>query len=1034
MEKLFWLFISKWRLAMTLTAMILIVGVIGLFKLNRESFPPVSFQMGIITTIYPGASSVDVNDNVTQVIEEEIRTVDGVKDVNATSQSGRSSIIVRLDMDNPDADTAMDDLESAINKVRKLPEGVLESPRFAEPKSTELPILRLALTGDNDNRLRDHWADKIKEIFETYDDVARVVLTGFNEAELQVLLNPNKLNALHVGIPEVVNAVKKRVQDVPAGFIKNRKEQKLVRVVGKTTKPHEIENIVVRSNFDGRNIKIKDIGRVIYTNEDPLVISTYNSKPATLVVIQKKEKADAIKTLRILKPKIEEIRKELPQGYTLEEYDNEAKRVKDRLSIVVGNAISGMILVIILLFIFLPKSVAFVTSMSLPIAVLATVGIMPFLGVNFNTVTMLALVIAIGMLVDNAIVISENYTRLRIDGNSPEEAAFKGVKQFWLPITATAFTTIAAFMPMLVTKGIMGQFIRYIPIVVCIALSISLLESFVLLPARLRFTIRDTEKNKHALEAGDFFTKFQKLFERFVKVCIRRRYITFFVISSALVLSMVSSAVFNHFDLFPREDVEFYVSRYELPLNATLEETQAKGKVLATELREKLGADKVKYAIVTAGESKVDVMDGAAKYGDNVGLIRLAIPIEAAKKQKAEEILKDMRSIDISSFETVTFEALAPGPPVGKALELTLSDPGFETLKMAVDELKNELKDIKGVMDVADNNNPGAPEITFDIDQELLSSLKLSIEDVGVVLRSALQGAIASYVNIDNDDVAVRVRFDEEFRFDASNLNSIRLMDNMGNLIPLTRVATIKKTDGPPIYKRYNFARTISVSADVDNENITSTGLNSKAEKIIKKLQIKYPNLKSHYLGQAESTKESIESLKNAMIIAVFCIILILVFLFDSFIKPFIVITTIPLGLIGVSLSFILHGKPISFFALIGVVGLAGVVVNSAIVLISFIDDLHEQKPEAPLEDLLAEATSLRLRAVTVTTLTTVGGLLPTAYGLGGYDPILVPLTLALAWGLVSGTMVTLIWVPCCVAILTDLGLSKRLKPTVKNV
>lgn len=1018
MEKIFQFFISKWRVSITLASLIIFMGLDGLKQLNSETYPPVNLATAIITTIYPGASSDEVAENVTQTIEEEIRTVDGIKDVKSISQAGRSTIIIRVDLDNIDVKETMDELEAALAKVNDLPSGILNKPEFIEVKSTEIPIIKLALIGKNQSRIRDKWADLIKDELEKDKGVSEVNLNGFAEAEFHILLDKHKLKQLNVGIAEVLNAIQKRTQDIPAGYIKNEGNQKLVRVKGKGKDVTVFEEIVIRSNFTGQNIKVKDVANVLALHEDHLIKTSMDKKEATLLTVNKKTSADAIALVQRLQSKIEKIKAQLPKDLNLIQYDDESQRISNQMNIVVGNALGGLVLVIILLLLFLPGSVGVVTAISLPLSVLVTVGLMPILNVNFNTITMLALVISIGMLVDNSIVISENYTRLREEGNDPLQSAFLAVHQFWLPITATAFTTIAAFLPMLVTKGVMGQFIKYIPIVVSIALFASLVESFILLPARLRFTMTKTV-HKQAESKG--FKSFQIIFEKVMKVLIHHRYITFFSISSLLLTSLLVAAYGNRFELFPSEDVEYYVVKFESDLSNTLDKTQDIGIKIINEIEKTLGEGVYENIILEVGSSKIDGMDGNATYGDHVGIIRVKIPIEVAKNQVAEDVKKSLRTISVEGVSKITIAALAAGPPVGNALEITLMNNNFNELQNAVEILKAKLSEHKGVLDISDNDNPGAKEVSFDINYNKLSSLGLSIEDVGISLRSVLQGSIASKVNIDGNEVAIRIRYNDDDRRNTKNIEQTAIMNSRGNLIPISQFARIKEVDGPSTRLRYNFQRAITVFADVDNQNMTAVKLNSLAASYAEELSKSSQGLSYTFLGSAESTNESVESLANAMLIAILCILVLLVLLFDSFIQPFIVLSTIPLGLVGVSTAFYLHAKPLSFMALIGVVGLAGVVINSAIVLISFIKEL-ELNSKLERTEMLAKATSLRLRAVLVTTLTTVCGLLPTAYGIGGYDPILVPLTLALAWGLVSGTVLTLIWVPCCVAITDDIN------------
>ncbi|MCB0356469.1 MAG: efflux RND transporter permease subunit, partial [Bdellovibrionales bacterium] len=640
--------------------------------------------------------------------------------------------------------------------------------------------------------------------------------------------------------------------------------------------------------------------------------------------------------------------------------------------------------------------------------------------INFNNITMLAMVIAIGMLVDNSVVISENYARLRMEGLNNKQAALRAVEQFWVPLTATVLTTIVAFLPMLVTKGIMGQFIKWIPIMVTVALSMSLVESFLLLPARLQFSVNDLskfEKNKQGKNVT-WFDSFKDKFESFMHWCVNKRYFVLIIVSVVLISSVLLNVFANRFELFPSEEVEYYFASFEGSITNTIEQTDMYAKDLAKKVKSTLGND-ISYLVTRVGNMRMGTND-ETKNGDYLGMITIAIQPDRAKVLDPKKVLRKLREIDKGPFDKLIFEVARRGPPVGQALNVTFRSRNYIELKGIVADFKSEISKVIGVVDLNDNEIRGGPEFKITPNYEAISRLKITTEGIGIAMRSALQGAFASELTDNGKDFKLRVRYDDKNRATLNALKQTYIMEPQGRLIPLSSIVKIEEQEGPSVRKHYNYKRSISVVSDVDVEKITSIKGNAKARKIVKELGKKYPNVTATYGGEEESTKESTSSLKNAMIIAIFCIFAILVFLFHSYLVSFLVLTTIPLGLVGVSWAFYFHQKPLSFLALIGVVGLAGVVVNSAIVLISYANEIIEEG-SVSIYEALALASSHRLRAVLVTSLTTVGGLFPTAYGWGGYDSILVPMTLALAWGLVSGTLLTLIWVPCGYAIIYDI-------------
>ena len=1020
MKRFLYLFIINYKLSGLMILIFLLLGIMGIKNLKSETRPPVDFAKVSITTVYPGASPQEVEEMITDKIEDAIRGTEGIKDVASVSETGLSTITVRIDIDNFDTSKVADEIQRNVQRVQDLPADILDRPNFVKFNAKEIPIIEMALIGPNQNRERDRWVDELESLLEEDSGVANIRLSGYQNREFQVLLDPNRMKEHYVGISEVVEAIRRRNQNIPAGFIRIPENQKLVRVTGQIKSAQEMADIVVRSNFTGKRILINDIASIKDGKEDTTVIVQVDGQPATLITVSKKAHADAIQTINNINKLIEEFKNKLPKEFKLIEYNNEASRIADRLNIVINNALFGLIFVFIIMMIFLPGTLGAMASLSLPLALMGTVGFMYMWDINFNNITMLALIIAIGMLVDNSVLISENYARLRMEGISNQEAVLKAVHQFWIPLTATVLTTVVAFLPMLVTKGIMGQFIKWIPIMVSLALTMSLFEGFLLLPARLQFTIKHLQKYKidNQGQRHTWFDGLKSRFENFMFTCIKKRYGILFLITVTLVASTLLNVKANRFELFPSEEVEYYFASFEAPITNTIEQTDLMARELSEKIRSLLKED-IRYIVARVGNMRIGT-SGESKSGDYVGMLTVAIHSERAKALNPIKVLRSLRKIDRGPFNKLVFEVARNGPPVGQALSATFRSRNYDELKGIVREFKSEINTMDGVVDVDDNEIRGGPEFQLTPDYAAISRLKITTESIGVAMRTALQGAFASELTDNGKDFKLRVRYDDKNRATLDALKNTYIMEPQGRLIPLASIVHIEEKEGPAVRKHYNYKRSITITSDVDVEKITSIQLNAKARKIYKKLSSQYPSVTATFGGEEESTKESTSSLRNAMVIALISIFAILVFLFHSYLVSFLVLTTIPLGLVGVSWAFYFHQKPLSFLALIGVVGLAGVVVNSAIVLISYTNDLIKEG-QKNVYRALALSSSHRLRAVIVTSLTTVGGLFPTAYGWGGHDPILVPMTMALAWGLVSGTLLTLIWVPCGYAIVFDL-------------
>ncbi len=1026
MYNLFQYFVKNFRVTLTVTAFFVIAGILGLISLRRETYPTVNFGQVMISTVYPGSSSQEVDERVTRKIEEELRSVDGLKQVVSVSQAGLSSIDVRIDADRYDNDEVVTDLQRAVQRVNGLPPDLPEQPSFVEIDTREIPVIELALIGPNDDRQRDLLADRIKVRLEDVAGVSKVRLDGYREREVHINLDPVKLTERYVSVADVVRSVGARLQNIPAGFIDTGTEETLVRLRGKLTDVDQFPDLVVRSNFSGERVLLRDVATITDANEDARIVARANGQPSTILTVLKKGDADSIAVVDGLLEKIDAIREEIPANFQLIKFSDEGSKIKDRLRIVTNNTSTGLILVVIILLLFLPGIAGMMASMSLPIRILATTACLPFFGVTFNTITMLGIIIVIGMLVDNSIVIAENYGQLRLKGRDAIDAATKAAHQFWIPITATALTTIAAFLPMLVTKGVLGQFIRGIPIVVTIALAICIVESFLLLPVRLRFTLRNLQKN--VSDAGmrehrrDWWSPIRRAFERVMLQAMRWRYLVFTLLTILLFGSIAFSIRYNRFELFPAEGVEIYIARFELPRGTTLSETDREAGRLSDAITAIFGPENLSGIVARAGTSFGGPGDPGGGNGNNIGGIVAYIPQDLARNFDSQDVLRQMRAIDKGSTTSLTFEAASNGPPVGKPVTIVLrSDDTFELAKMSAD-VRAHLASIDGVEDLRDDSEAVGDEWALKIDYERMARLGLTNESVGLALRSALQGVIVSDFNADGKTVSVRARYQATARTDLNAVLQTRVQEPLtGKLIPLASFAELTKTAGPPIIRHFDFRRAVTITANVIPEKITSMVANAKAAEYIDSIKKNYPTVTVKFGGEDESTKESFESLVAALVLAMLGIGAILIFVFNSFLKPLLVMTTIPLGLIGVTWAFYLHGRPLSFLALIGVIGLAGVVVNSAIVLVAYIDELRQEGSKDLLQ-ILASASAARLRAILATGLTTVGGLMPTAYGIGGYDPFLVPMVLALAWGLIAGTTLQLIWVPCAYAIACDIG------------
>ncbi|MFZ4405262.1 MAG: efflux RND transporter permease subunit, partial [Pseudobdellovibrionaceae bacterium] len=736
------------------------------------------------------------------------------------------------------------------------------------------------------------------------------------------------------------------------------------------------------------------------------------------LVVTKKEEVDAVSVVDGALAAIEKFKPKLLADQKIITYNDEGQRVKDRLRIVEFNAFAGLITVLLILFAFLPGKVGIFSAASLPICALGTVAMMIYLDANFNIITMIALVICLGNLVDNSVVISEHYTYLREKGLGAKEAATQAAQQFWIPFTASTITIIAAFIPMLVTTGVLGQFIRWIPIVVTIALVLSLIESLTLLPARLQFLNPKTKTH----QKDNWFTKVEDRFARLVDWTLNFRYLTAFGLTGLIVSSFFITAIFNRFELFPADGVEYYIARFETAPQTRVQTTDQLAGQVSQQVIDTLGTELVDSVIARSGIQQAEPGDPQSKNGENVGFLLIRIKQDKYIDLNIQQTLEKLRTIKKpEAFTVLTFESQAGGPPVGRPVTLTLRSSNYQELKTEVQQFVDQLAKIDGVKNILTDEYLTGEEYLFKPNDRSTSLVGLNNDQIGLNLRAALEGVPVAKMTERGLEFDVAVRYGAEDKSSIENLKASGILNQRGNFTRISLLGDIQKQQAPPIIKSYNFRRSITITADVTTEIITSAKANALARDILKKTLLDAKETSAIFGGEEESTNESIQSLAIALVLSIFGIFATLVFVFSSFSKPLLILSTIPLGLVGVNYAFTLSQRPLSFLAFIGVVGLSGVVINSAIILVDYIEELKHSEKFMQAREILVKASRQRLRAVLATGLTTVVGLLPTAFGIGGNDPLLIPITLALSWGMIIGTTLSLIWIPSCYLILEDL-------------
>lgn len=1018
-----------------ISIIIIIIGLIVYFGINKEVFPNVSFDIVSVTTYYAGATPTDVEKLITVPIERELKQVDGIDKIESKSAVGFSSLGVYIDPDAPNKQKVIRDIQNAVDRVKDLPRDV-DDPLVTEVETGQYPILEVSLSGKmTESQLRHH-ADIIEDILEDVEGVARIRKSGYREREMQVQVDPEKLNEYYVSFDEIEGALAERNVSLPAGKIDTATSEYSIRTTGEFLSAREIEDVIIRANDSGNWLRVKDVARVEDTyKEEDVINKTLGSRSINLLVL-KKESGDALYMVDQVKSACAEYLAVHKDGLEISYVNDYSFFARRRLNVLRNNTWAAVFIILGVLLIFLQKRIAIVTFLGVPVAFFTTFMVMSAMGITINVVSMFGLIIVLGMLVDDGIIVAENTYRYMEKGMPPRLAAVKGAEEVMGAVIAAVATTIAAFSPLLFMTGIIGKFIRNIPTVLIIALVASLGEALIILPSHIAdfVRVRLDAKGKPLSIAKElpWFKKMVNFYTRILEVAVRRKYRVVSAFVLILVIAIILSFTVIKFVLFPSTGIDFFFIRAEAPIGTPLEKTHQLMLPLEKAVSQ-LPKDELDTYVTNVGRMEEDRNDPFSRQASSIGQIAVYLTPEQDRKRKVDEIIAQLRrqTKDVKGFTDLRFDKPETGPPVGKPVEARLRGEEFTILDEMADEYMDYLSTIEGAFDVTWDHKPGKEEIRVSIDREKATQAALTVGQIARTVRAVFEGGIATQIKPvkAEEETDVTVKFSKKDVRHISAFEDILIMNKFGNLIPLKKVARIEKVPGTTTIHHLDGKRVVTVSSNIDTDKITSMKINNLLSRKFADISRKYPGYSVKYGGEQEESIKSLRSLIKAYIYAFLIIYLILASFFKSLVQPFVVMLAIPFGLIGVVFAFLVHGLPLSFMAMLGIVGLNGIVVNDAIVLVSFINKLRAEGMER--KQSIIQAVQIRIRPVILTTVTTVGGLSTVTYGIGGKDPFLVPMALGICWGLLFATILTLVIIPCIYSIIDDITLKITHHPSL---
>ncbi len=1049
-----------WNLAVdNRVAVYILVFIIVLFGfdsymgLPREAAPDITIPLIIVSVPYPGVSPADMEGLVTQQLEQEYKTLKDIKVVTSSSKEGLATISIEFNA-GIDIDEALRRVRDKTNTARSnLPTDILE-PVISEINFSEFPILYVNIGGDVGLPRLKEIAKNLQDEIEGVPGVLSADITGALEPEVQINCDVNRLKGYDISFGDVLGAIQSEHVTIPGGSIDNGTTDYTVRVPGEYKDPKPIEDIIVKMR-NGQPIYVRDVADVRFSFEDRSTYARLNDEQVVSLPVKKRAGENLVRIAGDVKDIIKKNESKLPKGVTVEVTNDQSIMIKDRVYELENSIMTGMFLVVLVLFMFFGVKNAMLISTAIPLSMLMGFIVLSIMGITLNFVVLFALVLVLGIVVDDAIVVIENIYRHQQEyGENLITAAKKATSEVAVPVTTATLTTIAAFLPLLFWPGVVGDFMSYLPITLIATMLSSLVVAFVISPVQGSVFInyrKEIAKARQNLEHPSVWKKYNPFTlayhwvdERFfpgaqgsyVKVLrwtLQNKGKTIFGTIGLLIFTFVLFGMFNPgVEFFPNTQPAQLTVTVTMPPGTPLEVTNELTHMVEKRLKSIKGYDDIEFRVTSVGSSNNPFDFGGSSISNKANYALSMYP-KKDRHQSSFTTLDEIRAVtsDIPGAE-IKVDAQKMGPPVGEAVNVELSGEDFSQLRTLSAAIQNEIRDIPGLVDLDDDYNAGKPEIQVIVDREKAALLEMSTAQIGSAVRTAVNGSEAAKFRVGEDEYKITVRLREDQRQtpeDIENLN-ITFMNKKGKLlsVPLTSVARVVRTTGLSAIRRKDYKRLISITADAQGR---------LASDVLKDVQVRlasFPLPEGYTIGFAGQQKEQDEAsafLGRALLITIFLIFLLMVSEFNSLKVPFVIMISVVLSLIGVLLGLLITGQPFGVIMTgVGVIALAGIVVKNAIVLLDFAK--QKVNEGMPLEEALLEAGRTRLRPVVLTAVSTILGVVPLATGVdidwrqltlvigAESSDFWRGLGIAIISGLSVSTFLTLVVIPTLYAYLED--------------
>ncbi|MCP4120019.1 MAG: efflux RND transporter permease subunit [Desulfobacteraceae bacterium] len=1018
-------------------ALILVAGMLAANGMVREEMPDMELDFIRVTVAFPGADPEEMEEGISRKIEDAIDGLAGIDEHTSVSSEGISTTIITV-TDGYDANVLLDRVRNEVDAITTFP-GDAETPSVVRPQ-IEKAVISLALTGDMPGARLKEWAESVKQEIQAIDGVSRAEVSGTRAYEISIEVSQATLLKYDLTIADIARIIADASQNRSGGTIKTDAEEIRVRTVGRRYTGKEFAGIKVVTGARGETVTLGEIADIRDGFTENTLSMAVNGAPGVLINVLAGEEDTIGIADRVIRFQREK-QLTLPEGVEIMILSDNTEGIRASLETLANNALLGLVMVFFLLWLFMDTTISFWVGMGIPTSLLGGLAIVHFAGISLNKITLFGLIMVLGIVADDAIVVGEAIFVRRKNGDSPLMAVVNGVSEVGLPVLASILTTIVAFIPLYHIDGVMGKFIIALPTAVIGCLVISLVECVLVLPAHLSGLKTGEAKPKtrffafvdrfHRMTVNSMDWIAQRIYLPLLKRVVGMRYVA---VCMALVMLLLCAGLvrggFIRFNVFPKSASSIVTSVIEFPEGSPHGVTERAVSQVA------LGAERAarRFSLPTGGELIVNILStvgqaagekaGSVKTGQpHVGGVRVTLMDPDISGVHSEEFIRawEEEAGDLAGVQTLEFTASNAGPP-GAPLEICFRGDSLSGISGAADETMARLRQINGVTQVFSNNAPGKNEFKFYL-KPGAEHLGLTVADLASQVYGGFYGVEAIKVQRGDNEVEVNVRLAAAERASLAGIRDFMVRTGAGARVPLSSVADIAYGPGFSSITRKDGRRQVMVSAEVDTAMVVAGDVIDQLNRdFFPELKAKYPATTISFEGDAKRSRESFSSLYLWVPIAVMGMFLIIATMFRSYVQPLVVLFTVPFGLVGAVLGHFAMGEMLSLLSVFGMVALIGVVVNDAIVLMERINmNLAEGMA---FYEALFQGGVRRFRAVMLTSISTVGGLLPLITETSQYARQLVPMGISLAFGVAFATVLTLVLIPCFFTIINDLRLA----------